>query len=103
MIITLTLALGPREVMEWTTELAPGTHVAQALRSLPWRRHVPKALAGELQISIWGRAAQADTPLRAGDRIELTRPLRVDPKVARRERFNAQGKRTAGLFARRRR
>jgi putative ubiquitin-RnfH superfamily antitoxin RatB of RatAB toxin-antitoxin module len=103
MIITLTLALGPRDVMEWTTELAPGTHVSQALRSLPWRRHVPKALAGELQISIWGRAAQADTPLRAGDRIELTRPLRVDPKVARRERFNAQGKRTAGLFARRRR
>jgi len=103
MIITLTLALGPREVMEWSTELAPGTDVAQALRLIPWREHVPMDVAGELQISIWGRAAQADTALRAGDRIELTRPLRVDPKVARRERFNAQGKRTAGLFARPRR
>jgi putative ubiquitin-RnfH superfamily antitoxin RatB of RatAB toxin-antitoxin module len=28
------------------------------------------------------------------------RPLQVDPKVARRERFRQQGTRAAGLFAR---
>jgi putative ubiquitin-RnfH superfamily antitoxin RatB of RatAB toxin-antitoxin module len=38
--------------------------------------------------------------LRAGDRIEGYRTLRVDPKVARRERFARQGARSAGLFAR---
>jgi len=32
----------------------------------------------------------------------LWRPLRVDPKLARRERFGQQGARAAGLFARRR-
>jgi hypothetical protein len=34
--------------------------------------------------------------------VEIYRPLRVDPKVARRERFKKQGARTAGLFASRR-
>ena len=37
-----------------------------------------------------------------GDRLELLRPLRVDPKVARRERFVGQGARSSGLFAKRR-
>ena len=36
--------------------------------------------------------------LRDQDRIEIYRPLRVDPKVARRERFVKQGSRGAGLF-----
>ncbi len=36
------------------------------------------------------------------DRLEIYRPLTVDPKVARRERFSRQGARTTGLFARRR-
>jgi hypothetical protein len=34
--------------------------------------------------------------------VELVRPLLVDPKVARRERFRRQGSRAAGLFAGRR-
>ncbi|MEX1167273.1 MAG: RnfH family protein, partial [Hydrogenophaga sp.] len=40
--------------------------------------------------------------LREGDRLEICRELRVDPKVARRERFAGQGARGAGLFAQRR-
>jgi hypothetical protein len=40
--------------------------------------------------------------LQTGDRLELYRPLLVDPKRARRERFARQGSRSAGLFARRR-
>jgi hypothetical protein len=39
---------------------------------------------------------------RHGDRLEICRGLRVDPKVARRERFVAQGARGSGLFASRR-
>ncbi len=41
-------------------------------------------------------------PLQAGDQLSLCRPLRVDPKTARRQRFAAQGTRRAGLFAARR-
>ena len=43
-----------------------------------------------------------DQLLHDGDRLELYRPLTVDPKVARRERFARQGARTTGLFARQR-
>jgi len=53
-------------------------------------------------VGIWGRKAGLDGVLRDGDRVELWRPLRVDPKRARRERFGRQGVGSAGLFARRR-
>ncbi|MNL58374.1 hypothetical protein D3C87_1820040 [compost metagenome] len=43
-----------------------------------------------------------EQPLKDGDRIELCRPLTVDPKVARRERFQRQGARGTGLFANKR-
>jgi putative ubiquitin-RnfH superfamily antitoxin RatB of RatAB toxin-antitoxin module len=43
-----------------------------------------------------------DQALKDGDRIELCRPLTVDPKVARRERFKRQGAKGTGLFANRR-
>jgi uncharacterized protein len=55
-----------------------------------------------LHYGIWGTKATAQQTLHDLDRVELCRPLRVDPKVARRERFAKQGARTSGLFAKRR-
>jgi uncharacterized protein len=55
-----------------------------------------------LHYAIWGTKATAEQALHDLDRLELCRPLRVDPKVARRERFAKQGARTSGLFATRR-
>jgi uncharacterized protein len=52
--------------------------------------------------AIWGTKATAQQALHDLDRLELCRALRVDPKVARRERFAKQGARTSGLFATRR-
>ena len=51
---------------------------------------------------IWGSEVGWDQALKDGDRVELCRPLTVDPKVARRERFQRQGARGTGLFANRR-
>ncbi len=53
-------------------------------------------------VGVWGRKASASQVLRERDRIEIYRPLQVDPKVARRERFRKQGARTSGLFAHKR-
>ncbi|HVF62928.1 MAG TPA: RnfH family protein [Casimicrobiaceae bacterium] len=39
-----------------------------------------------LSYAIHGQRARTDTPLRDGDRVELLRPLVVDPKTARRDR-----------------
>ena len=63
---------------------------AAQLQSLPF-----------LQPGIWGRKVPWTHVVQAGDRIELYRPLKVDPKVARRQRFKRQGKGRTGLFANR--
>ncbi|HYE39564.1 MAG TPA: RnfH family protein, partial [Ramlibacter sp.] len=93
---------GPREVLEWTLELPEGATLRDAVLASGW----PQACAGQdvsaLDVGIWGRRAALEQPARDGDRIEVYRPLQVDPKVARRERFRKQGARAAGLFASRR-
>lgn len=40
-----------------------------------------------LRTGIWGRVQPLDAPLRDRDRVEVYRPLRVDPKEARRLRY----------------
>jgi uncharacterized protein len=58
--------------------------------------------AQQWHTAVWGKPVEALHVLQEGDRLEVLRPLRVDPKVARRERFQRQGAKTAGLFAKRR-
>ena len=40
-------------------------------------------------VGVFGRIVRADAPLRDGDRVEIYRPLREDPKSARRRRAAA--------------
>jgi putative ubiquitin-RnfH superfamily antitoxin RatB of RatAB toxin-antitoxin module len=42
-----------------------------------------------LAYAIFGKRARADAALSPGDRVELTRPLAADPKVARARRARA--------------
>ena len=62
----------------------------------------PELAHHPLAVGIWGRKAGPLEVLRDNDRLEIYRPLTVDPKVARRERFRKQGSRATGLFASRR-
>ena len=47
----------------------------------------------DLRIGIWGRIRPLSTLLRERDRIEVYRPLTVDPKEARRQRYAKRGER----------
>ena len=94
--ITLAACTGPREVREWALDLPAGSVVRDALQAAGLE------VEGSAGLGIWGRAAGPDAVLRGGDRVEVYRPLKVDPKVARRERFVRQGARATGLFARQR-
>ena len=47
----------------------------------------------QLRIGIWGRVRPLQTLLRERDRIEVYRPLTVDPKEARRLRYAKRGER----------
>jgi putative ubiquitin-RnfH superfamily antitoxin RatB of RatAB toxin-antitoxin module len=89
-------APGPRRVVEQVLSLPDGATLADALRAAGIE--VPEGG----QVGIWGRRAPLTQTLRDADRVEVARVLRVDPKVARRERFRKQGSRAAGLFAGRR-
>lgn len=46
-----------------------------------------------LRVGVWGRMRPLDTLLRERDRIEVYRPLTVDPKEARRLRYAKRGER----------
>jgi putative ubiquitin-RnfH superfamily antitoxin RatB of RatAB toxin-antitoxin module len=43
-----------------------------------------------LSVGVWGRVQALDGLLRDRDRVEIYRPLQVDPKEARRQRYRHQ-------------
>lgn len=92
----------PRQVWEKAVQLHVGATVADAVQASGVLNDFPAIDLSLAGVGVWGRKARAAQLLRDGDRVEIYRPLRVDPKVARRERFSQQGARGAGLFARRR-
>ncbi|HEY8049937.1 MAG TPA: RnfH family protein [Ramlibacter sp.] len=100
--VTIVFSPAPRETCEWNVVLPAGGTVADALAACPFFAQFPSLQPEALSLGVWGRKAAPRQPLRDRDRIEVYRPLKVDPKVARRERFRRQGARAAGLFARKR-
>lgn len=99
--VTLAASLAPGAVQERVLHVPAGACVADALAD-PVAVALLDGAAQPLVYGIWGRVVAGGHVLREGDRLELYRPLTVDPKVARRERFARQGARTTGLFARQR-
>lgn len=51
---------------------------------------------GALRLAVAGRACAACDPLCDGDRVDITRPLRLEPNEARRLRAAAARRRRAG-------
>ena len=93
---------GPRVVQQSPVQLPAGCQLGQALPALAQALGLPLSTLTALDVGVWGLRCPKDRVLMAGERIEFYRPLRVDPKVARRERFVSQGAKSAGLFAKKR-
>ncbi len=104
--VLLVYSPAPRQVLELTLSLPVGASVRDALRQAAEQTLGGAGcianLPSDVTYGIWNRSALSEHPLTDGDRLEIYRPLRVDPKVARRERFKKQGAKSAGLFATRR-
>jgi uncharacterized protein len=100
--VTVLFSPAAREVREWALEMADGSNVLDALQASGLAAEFAGQDVRAAAVGIWGRKARLTQVLRQGDRIEVYRPLTVDPKVARRERFRKQGTRAAGLFSRKR-
>ena len=76
-------------------DFAMPPHVADAVRASGLLELYPQA-AG-LAVGIWGRQAEPGTVLRMHDRVEIYRPLRCDPKEARRLRYRQKAERSRSL------
>ena len=88
-----------RQIREWTLDLESCSTALQAIESSGVLEEFPELRLQPLLLGIWGKRVGAGKLLCDGDRVEIYRGLRVDPKFARRERFNRQGAKGAGLFA----
>jgi putative ubiquitin-RnfH superfamily antitoxin RatB of RatAB toxin-antitoxin module len=107
--ITVVYSPAPRVLHEITLTLPAGARVSDALEACAKDARFAQALTAlqaesqfALQVGVWGKKVALSYALASDDRVEIYRPLRVDPKVARRERFKMQGAKSAGLFAQRR-
>jgi uncharacterized protein len=90
--VTVEVCYSPRAglVERVPLKLAAGSTLAQALQASGLGLRYPEL--SSLECGVWGRKAAPETVLRERDRVEVWRPLRVDPKEARRQRYKGQGK-----------
>ena len=92
--LTISVAYSPRAgvVDEVTLSLTPGSTVADALRASGLAVRYPAAAFDVMPVGIWGAFRERSDVLRDRDRVEVYRPLLVDPKEARRARHRKQAK-----------
>jgi uncharacterized protein len=99
--VTVVYSPEARQTVTWELDLEAGATVLAALNQTVFSA-LPGLRASRPSIGIWGKKTTLQHSLADRDRLEVYRVLVVDPKTARRERFNRQGARAAGLFARKR-
>jgi putative ubiquitin-RnfH superfamily antitoxin RatB of RatAB toxin-antitoxin module len=67
-------------------ELEAGASAADAVRASGLMQRCPEIDPETSPLGVFSQPCAPDQPLRPGDRVEVYRPLRVDPKEARRLR-----------------
>jgi hypothetical protein len=85
----------PHQVDLTALQLAPGATVADALQASGLLQRHGLSLQG-LDVGVWGRACSLQLALRDRDRVEVYRPLLVDPKEARRQRYKGKARGLSG-------
>lgn len=75
---------GPPDLRD--CELPDGSTVGDALRASGMLDGHPEIDLAQHRVGIFGRLKTLETLLRPEDRVEVYRPLAIDPKLARRRR-----------------
>ena len=73
-----------------TLALDEGATAHDALRESGLAVRHPEVDLGGAALGIFGRRVSSGTPLHDGDRVEIYRPLVIDPKEARRAKVTAK-------------
>lgn len=83
----------PQRQHQLRVEVPAGSTLREAVAASGLIEREP-ALAGRpLDLGVFSRPRSADAAVREGDRIEVYRPLTVDPKLARRVRAEVKQRR----------
>lgn len=72
-------------------ELPAGSRAIDAVRASGLAEAFPEIDPATAPLGVFGRACPHGRVLRPGDRVEIHRPLQVDPKEARRLRARRRG------------
>jgi len=91
-MLAISVAYSPRAGLVDLCELTlpVGSCVGDALRESDLAQRYPELDLASAELGVWGSLAAADRLLRDRDRVEVYRPLLVDPKEARRRRQQQQ-------------
>ncbi len=73
-----------------TLRVEAGTTAEQAVRQSGLASEFPEIDSAEIKLGIFGRRIDPEERVHPGNRIEIYRPLQVDPKAIRRLRAGAR-------------
>jgi putative ubiquitin-RnfH superfamily antitoxin RatB of RatAB toxin-antitoxin module len=79
----------PEEQRIVVLEVAPGTTLRQAVELSGILEYFSEIDLDKARVGIFGKLKKLDQPVRAGDRVEIYRPLIADPKAVRKKRAAA--------------
>ncbi len=80
--------VGPEGQFLLHVSLPAGATLADAIDASGIRERIPALLIEPAHVGVFAKVMPLSTRLRAGDRVEIYRPLKIDPRQARRERAN---------------
>jgi putative ubiquitin-RnfH superfamily antitoxin RatB of RatAB toxin-antitoxin module len=87
--------LSPQHHVVLVVEVPAGTSLHAAVLASGLLQQVPELAGQRLDLGVFNRAREAGEPVREADRIEVYRPLAIDPKDARRVRAEVRRRRKA--------
>lgn len=90
--VVVTYAPVPRQVEQAGVDLPAGSLLLDALQASGLLQRFGLVADESLRCGVWGKLRALNHPLRDGDRVECYRPLLVDPKEARRQRYRRQAR-----------
>lgn len=96
LVVELAYSPSAGGVERFALQLSPGSTVRDAITQSGVLSAYPELTLEAVSVGVWGQLRGLEHPLRDGDRVELYRPLKVDPKEARRLRYRSHHAKKAG-------
>lgn len=83
--LSIELAFATPEVQKiWPLTMPLGSSVDDVLGQIDWAQEFPEVELEQCGVGIWGEVCERGATVADGDRVEVYRPLRIDPREMRR-------------------